>query len=179
MKLKSSYVGKNTIQVIAEDKGGLKSNKSIDFDVNPLNSKPEIDKIDPSGPSPKEAGASIRFDVRAHDTNGDPMLYKFRLAGPSTDNKWRDVDDWINAPSWTWKTNENCVGNNSIEVWVIDTFHSGLNAIDSNSIDDCEKIEYEILSIPPQSSKNNTLMNNTKGNATEGNIIGRNSTDTK
>ncbi len=67
-----------------------------------INRPPTVTALSPSRPSPQTAGSTVAWTATASDPDGDPILYRFWLRGPSTGNAWKVVQDWSNSRTWTW-----------------------------------------------------------------------------
>ena len=100
--------------------------KITPFKVNPAptpNSPPKLISFTPDRPSPQIAGARITWTASATDPDGDPILYRFWMKGPSTGNAWKVVRDWSNTRTWTWSTSAGDVGQYDFAVYVRDGKH--------------------------------------------------------
>ncbi|NPU88316.1 hypothetical protein [Methanothrix sp.] len=75
---------------------------------------------DPEGP--QDAGVVVRWTVNAFDPDGDVLEYMFLLKGPATGDSWKDMTGWINETRWVWRTSDNDIGTNEIEVRVRDGY---------------------------------------------------------
>jgi hypothetical protein len=67
----------------------------------------------------------------ASDPDGDRLLYKFWLRGPSTGNSWMVVQDWSYSSSWRWMSSSADAGAYYIYVYVRDGWHQGPDGFDS------------------------------------------------
>ncbi|MCX8207147.1 MAG: carboxypeptidase regulatory-like domain-containing protein [Methanothrix sp.] len=72
--------------------------------------------------SPQDAGVEVKWIVNAFDQDDDALEYMFLLKGPATGDSWKDMTGWINEPRWVWRTSDNDVGSNEIEVRVRDGY---------------------------------------------------------
>lgn len=89
------------------------------------NQKPTVLSLKPDKVSPQPQGASIVWTALASDPNGDTLLYKWWLKGPSTDEVLTPMTDWTTKNQWTWYSSSSATGLYSIEVWVRDGYHDG------------------------------------------------------
>ncbi len=100
-----------------------------------VNMKPSVTSLVPDNVSPQKAGTTITWTAEAFDPEGDPILYKFFLKGPSTKNQLVvKTYDWVTDNKWAWVTTEDDVGMNLIEVRIRDGKHAGPEGYDSNMI---------------------------------------------
>jgi tetratricopeptide (TPR) repeat protein len=81
---------------------------------------PTAEDLYPDLLSPKPRDTSITWIADARDLNNHPKYFKFQLRGPSTENKYKDKQDWSQRNSWIWNTNLDDIGNNTIRVLVTD-----------------------------------------------------------
>jgi hypothetical protein len=95
------------------------------------NQPPVVTGLSPDRPSPQIAGSSITWAATANDPDGDPILTRFWLKGPSTGNVWKVVQDWSTTPSWTWSTGYGDGGEYSVYVYVRDGKHAPATSYDS------------------------------------------------
>lgn len=135
-------VGDNRVEVrIIDGKhAGLDSfdhRETAAFVVKARNQPPVIISLGADGPSPQVAGTTIVWTAEASDLESDPILYRFLLNG-------HPVTDWQPQNQWTWETTEQNVGDNQIEVRVIDGTHAG-----RGSFDDKATIAFKIVSLNP------------------------------
>lgn len=92
-----------------------------------INKAPRLISLTPDKASPQEAGAIVTWTAKAVDADNDRILYRFFLNGnPET--------KWVDNNSWLWTTTEADIGENNIEVYVLDGKHAGPNRFDSNRI---------------------------------------------
>ncbi|MFB3766456.1 MAG: hypothetical protein ACE14P_14575, partial [Methanotrichaceae archaeon] len=94
------------------------------------NTPPAVNNLIPSPMSPMTAGVSVTWTAYAADPDGDQILYRFFLSGPSTGSVSKPQTDWITDNTWTWKTGEADIGQNQIEVWIRDGKHAEANGFD-------------------------------------------------
>ena len=97
------------------------------------NQPPIANSLNPNKASPQTAGASVTFNAVATDPDGDSLLYRFWLKGPSTANKWVVKQDWSSSNAWTWSTGNGDVGSSEISVWVRDGKHANADNLDSEA----------------------------------------------
>ncbi|VVB72399.1 Beta-barrel assembly-enhancing protease [uncultured archaeon] len=90
-----------------------------------INKAPRIISLTPDKNSPKEAGSVVTWTARAKDPENDQILYRFILNGYA-------ATGWIANDSWIWRTTDADIGDNKIEVYVIDGKHAGPNRFDGN-----------------------------------------------
>jgi hypothetical protein len=101
-----------------------------------VNMRPSVISLIPDNLSPQKAGTTVTWTAGALDPEGDPILYKFFLKGPSTKNQLvAKTFDWVRDNKWAWATTEEDVGINLIEVRVRDGKHAGPEGYDSNMIE--------------------------------------------
>jgi hypothetical protein len=89
------------------------------------NQKPNVLSLKPDKVSPQSQGSIIVWTATASDPNGDTLLYKWWLKGPSTDEVLTSMTDWTTKSQWTWYSSSSVTGLYSIEVWVRDGYHAG------------------------------------------------------
>jgi hypothetical protein len=127
----SKDMGNNIIEVRIRDgqhaspdewDGKLNAEYSI---VAKDNQKPTVMSLKPDKVSPQPQGARIVWTAKASDPDGDTVLYKSWLKGPSTNEVWSPMTDWTTKNQWTWYSSSSETGMYSIEVWVRDGYHAG------------------------------------------------------
>ena len=89
------------------------------------NQPPMATDLYPDRSGPMAAGSSVTWTARATDPDGDPILYKFWLKGPSTGWTWQEMTGWTANGRWTWKTTLSDAGTSQIAVSVKDGRHAG------------------------------------------------------
>ena len=89
------------------------------------NQPPLVTDLFPDRSAPLMAGSSVTWTARATDPDGDPILYKFWLKGPSTGWVWQEMTGWTASNRWTWKTSFSDAGTSQISVSVKDGRHAG------------------------------------------------------
>ncbi|MGC9515503.1 MAG: hypothetical protein ACP5EL_07605, partial [Methanocrinis sp.] len=103
---------------------GWDAYKITPFTVNPAaNRPPVVTALTPSRYSPQIAGARVTWTASASDPDGDSILYRFWMKGPSTGNLWKVVRDWSTSRSWTWSTSAGDLGVYDFAVYVRDGKH--------------------------------------------------------
>jgi hypothetical protein len=113
--------------------------KITPFSVNPApkpNQPPVATSLIPDKASPQNAGSSIQWTAAANDPDGDTILYRFYLKGPSTGNAWIQKRDWSSDNTWTWTTTAADAGNSQVNVWIRDGKHEGPGGYDSFKVAD-------------------------------------------
>ena len=98
------------------------------------NQPPVATDLRPDNPSPLVAGSSVTWTARATDPDGDPILYKFWLNGPSTGWTWQDMTGWTANNRWTWMTSLSDAGTSQVSVSVKDGRHAGPDGSKSSLI---------------------------------------------
>ena len=101
------------------------------FTVLEPNRPPQLQSLISSPTSPQNAGTPVRVTATAFDPDGDRLLYKFWLRGPSTGNSWRMVQDWSYSGSWLWTSSSADAGAYTVYVYVRDGRHQGPDGFDS------------------------------------------------
>ena len=74
---------------------------------------------------PLDAGTSVTWTAMAKDSDGDQILYNFRLKGPATGGDWRTVSYWGTKNTWTWDITLADAGSNPVQVQIRDGKHAG------------------------------------------------------
>ncbi|VVB71520.1 SdrD B-like domain protein [uncultured archaeon] len=105
------------------DKDSFDDSKSATFLVTQQNNKPTIMNFDPDKISPQEAGSIINWSVEVMDVEEDTISYQFLLNGKA-------VTGWQPQNQWTWTTTQEDVGENEVEVRIIDGKHAGQDSFD-------------------------------------------------
>ena len=110
------------------------------------NSPPDIDFLFADRPTPQFAGSWIKLTAVAHDPDGDQILYRYFLRGPSTGGFWEDMTGWTRNPKWVWRTSPLDIGASEILVIVRDGNHAG-----PSGWDDFAAADYMIVGLnqPP------------------------------
>ena len=101
------------------------------FTVQRPNLPPTLITLRSDKPSSQTAGAPIRWTATASDPDGDRLLYRFWLKGPSTGNTWMIVQDWSTRNQWIWSSLPNDGGAYTVYVFVRDGSHNGATGYDS------------------------------------------------
>ena len=101
------------------------------FTVQRPNLPPTLITLRSDKPSSQTAGAPIKWTATAADPDGDRLLYRFWLKGPSTGNTWKIVQDWSTRNQWIWSSLPNDGGAYTVYVFVRDGLHNGATGYDS------------------------------------------------
>jgi HEAT repeat protein len=116
----------------------INSIKSFLIKLKPANkssgSKPIAESLSINLPSPQKTGTKITWTAEATDPDGDPLLYRFMLSGPRTENEWQEVQGWGSSNTWVWDTTVKDVGENQVAVEVRDGKHAGEKSYDDKKI---------------------------------------------
>ncbi len=108
----------------------------------PANQPPVATSLDPNRLSPQTTGTRITWTAYAYDPDGDTILYRFWLKGPSTENVWKVMRDWSSGSSWTWATSTGDAGDHDVAVCVRDGKHQP-----AGRYDDCTGYrDYRLIS---------------------------------
>ena len=123
-------VGDNQVEVRIIDgkhagQDGADDSKSATFTITAPNQKPAIASLEPDKAAPQEAGATVTWTAQASDPENDPISYRFILNG-------QPVTDWQPQAQWTWTTSNANVGDNQVEVTIIDGKHAGQDSADDS-----------------------------------------------
>ena len=89
------------------------------------NQQPVATDLYPDAAGPATAGTAVTWTARATDPDGDAILYKFWLKGPSTGWAWIDMTGWTTSNRWTWRTVPSDAGTSSVCVSVKDGRNAG------------------------------------------------------
>jgi hypothetical protein len=100
------------------------------------NQQPVATDLSPDRASSATAGSSVTWTAGASDPDGDALLYKFWLKGPSTSWTWQDMTGWTSSSLWTWRTTLSDVGTSQICVSVKDGRHPGPDGSNSYLVRD-------------------------------------------
>ena len=95
------------------------------------NQPPVLSGVAPNKPSPQMAGSVISWKATAYDPDGDALLYRFWLKGPSTGNSWTVIQDWSYSDTWTWSSGSTDAGEYDVYVYVRDGKHASATSYDS------------------------------------------------
>ena len=101
------------------------------FTVQRPNLPPTLISLKSDKPSSQTAGAPIKWTATATDPDGDRLLYRFWLKGPSTGNTWMIVQDWSTKNQWIWSSLPNDGGAYTVYVYVRDGVHNPVTGYDS------------------------------------------------
>jgi len=132
----SADAGTSEVQVQVRD-GFHASPTGWDGDAGALftvlrpNQPPRLTALLPDKPSPQYAGTLVKWTATAADPDGNPVLYKFWLKGPSTANAWKVVQDWSTKNQWIWANAPSDAGSYSIYVYARDGQHAPATGYDS------------------------------------------------
>ncbi|HRW82399.1 MAG TPA: SdrD B-like domain-containing protein [Methanothrix sp.] len=96
----------------------------------PPNQPPYLSGLAPNKASPQKEGTSIVWTATASDSDGDTLLYKFWLKGPSTGNAWTVVQEGTSR-TWTWSSTYGDAGLYDVYVYVRDGKHEPAGRYDS------------------------------------------------
>ena len=126
----SANVGDNQVEVRIIDgkhagQDGFDDSKTASFAITAPNQKPIITGFGPDKAAPQEAGAIVTWTAQASDPENDPIQYRFFLNG-------QPVTDWQPQGQWTWTTSSANVGDNQVEVRIIDGKHAGQDGFDDS-----------------------------------------------
>ncbi len=94
--------------------------EAIQGKLHLVDEPPEIFDLMPTPHTPQADGTNITWTAVANDPEGDPILYKFQLSGPSTGGIYVDQQNWSTNSEWIWKSDYSDIGTNYIRVWVKD-----------------------------------------------------------
>ena len=122
------------------------------------NQTPVLNTLAPDRSSPQLAGTVVTWAANATDPDGDQILYRFFLNGPSTEGSWQSETEWGAADTWTWTTSAADLGENQIKVGIRDGKHA---AEDSS---DAEQAVYFTL-ISPTRNISGVVFDDKNGNA--------------
>jgi len=129
-------VGTSEVQVQVRD-GLHASPTGWDDDAGALftvllpNQPPKLVSLQADRPSPQSTGTLVRWTAVASDPDGEPVLYKFWLKGPSTGNVWVVAQDWSTKNQWTWANAPSDAGAYSVYVYARDGKHAPATGYDS------------------------------------------------
>jgi hypothetical protein len=101
------------------------------YQLTSVNRPPVVTGLAPNRPSPQFTGSTITWMATATDPDGDPILTRFWLRGPSTGNVWKIVQDWSLSSTWTWSPGYGDGGEYSVYVYVRDGKHEPATGYDS------------------------------------------------
>ena len=101
-------------------------------DSGAVNQPPSAKSLTPDAEGPGIAGTTVVWTGKAYDPDGDRLLYQFWLNGPSTGNTWKAMTNWNESNTWNWTTSPVDIGNNIVDLRIIDNHHSGPWGSDSH-----------------------------------------------
>jgi len=107
------------------------SHWNYQLSVPVVNQLPVLSGVTPNKPSPQMAGSVISWKATAYDPDGDLLLYRFWLKGPSTGNSWTVIQDWSYSDTWTWSSGSTDAGEYDVYVYVRDGKHASATSSDS------------------------------------------------
>ena len=88
----------------------------------PANQLPTIDAIEFNLESPSAMGEPILITIKANDSEGDKIYYRFMIKGPK-DQEFMSPTGWYTDNKWEWIPTDDEVGINKIRVYVRDEKH--------------------------------------------------------
>ncbi len=94
------------------------------------NQTPVLNSMIPDLNSPQRPGVTVTWTADATDVDMDPLLFRFFLNGPATNEAWEPKTEWISDNTWTWATSSADQGENQVKVQVRDGQHSGEEGFD-------------------------------------------------
>ncbi|MDD1733169.1 MAG: hypothetical protein LUQ53_04280, partial [Methanothrix sp.] len=121
--------GKHTVTLTLSSSSA--SGKDFGNSINNL--PPKNPTLFSNKPSPQMAGTPVRWTAGADDPEGDDLLYRFYISGPSTGGMMQPQTGWKDgngANVWNWNTGALEPGTYQIEVWIRDGKHAGPNGFD-------------------------------------------------
>ena len=101
-----------------------------DFGNYNTNLPPKDPTLVSDKPTPQKAGTPVVWTAGATDPEGDPLLFKFYVKGPSTGGMMQPQTDWTAASVWTWSTGVFVPGSYQVEVRIRDGKHAGPDGFD-------------------------------------------------
>lgn len=96
------------------------------------NSGPSLGSLKSDKQSPQDRGARITWTTTASDPDKDTILYQYYLKGPSTEEQWVPMTQWITSNSWTWDTAKGKAGIYTIEARIRDGYHADVEGSDDS-----------------------------------------------
>ena len=107
------------------DQDGFDDSKSARFMLTAPNKMPIIATLGADKVSPQDVGEVVTWSVDASDAENDPILYKFFLNG-------EPASEWLSQGQWAWKTTDANLGDNEVEVRIIDGNHADQDGFDDS-----------------------------------------------
>jgi len=126
---KSPPGGKHTVTLTASTSSA--SGKDFGNSINNL--PPKDPTLISNKPSPQMAGTPVRWTAGAADPEGDSLLYRFYVSGPSTGGMMQPQTVWKDgnvANVWNWGTGGFAPGKYQVEVRIRDGKHAGPEGFD-------------------------------------------------
>jgi uncharacterized membrane protein len=122
--------GDYSIRVLARDdhhesEDSFDSSREANFLLQATNQPPILRSLEPDRSSPQVQGAVVLWKAGAHDTDGDPILYKFQVNG-------RDMSRWSESGNWSWSTRNLAAEDYRIRVLARDGRHAAEDSFDSS-----------------------------------------------
>ncbi|RPJ39753.1 MAG: hypothetical protein EHM35_01550, partial [Planctomycetaceae bacterium] len=123
-------VGDNQVAVMIIDgkhagQDSSDDSKTAAFAITAPNQKPAITSLEPDKAAPQESGSTVTWTAQASDPENDPIQYRFFLNG-------EPVTDWQPQGQWAWTSSSANVGDNQVEVRIIDGKHAGQDSSDDS-----------------------------------------------
>jgi len=118
--------GKHTVTLTAS----TSSAGGKDFGNSINNLPPKNPTLISNKPSPQMAGTRVRWTAGADDPEGDGLVYRFFVMGPSTGGAMQPQTGWTAVNVWSWDTGAFGPGNYQIEVRIRDGKHAGPDGFD-------------------------------------------------
>ncbi|MDD1752797.1 MAG: hypothetical protein LUQ38_06900 [Methanotrichaceae archaeon] len=103
------------------------------YEIIEVNQPPVITTLASSAPSPQPIGSQIVWKATAYDPEGDLVLFRYWLNGPSTGGLWRLIRDWSTDPQWVWPATTADAGNSQVMVQIKDGFHARISGWDDDA----------------------------------------------
>ena len=125
---------------------GFDDSRSETFVINAPNQKPAIVNFSSDKLSPQEIGSPIVWTVDVSDVENDPILYKFFLNG-------QPVSEWQSLGQWVWETTQADLGDNEVEVRIIDGKHAGQEGFDDRKSSKFTIIAPKVEEVAPKTEE--------------------------
>ena len=101
-----------------------------DFGNSINNLPPKDPTLISNKPSPQMAGTLVRWTAGAADPEGDSLLYRFYVMGPTTGGMMQPQTGWTGYKVWNWGTGAFAPGKYQLEVRIRDGKHAGPDGFD-------------------------------------------------